>query len=202
MRGRWFPLSLALAITSTSMLAASASARCKEVKPKRFFRVVGRNAGCSREGLEDITAMGFSSELHTNGYINFSKHAGGGYYLAYWFSCSACRGHFQVRTAEDPLVLMLKDGTEIRLQAVRDGSSIKKGIHRNYCGFYPITQEQLNALYLNRIETVKTFILPDDEFKEKRLSHTEDGSSYLKWTTGSGGKRGIRDKAGCALVWE
>lgn len=207
MRKRLFFVALGVTLVAgaatVALPAQGRDKRCEGMNPDDYFNKKMRKIGCSTACLEDITAMTdrhvFFSKGNSSGTIAIAKH-GEGYYLALSTGVGASTREYKVRAADDPLELILDDGTEVRLSPVCDHTSVRRGAAMYYCGFYTVTREQLETLASRDVAEIKQFVLNDQDMRYRRLEQAEDGRSYFYWDLRlQKNQRELADHSKCAL---
>jgi hypothetical protein len=209
MQFRWIPLALSLALvsggTSIPSTVAAVTSKC-ELSPKRLNKLIKKDWPCADQPyFKDITAWTafviLFQKYSAGGSMAIAKHKGG-YYLVL-HTLSGRKGEYLVRAQEDPLMFKFQDGSEMKLLLASDTRSKRLGkTKQQFCGFYPITREQLESEGQKLlVEATQFFTAAEDEKLQRRAEETEKGKDFFRWPV-KVDKGRFPHIAGCALEFE
>jgi hypothetical protein len=198
-------LALGVLFVSSQVVRPSAhAAGCKQENVKRFFKKVDK--WCSAEYADDISAMTdqniFFRKGASSAALNLAKHPDG-YYLVL-FTNTRGQGDHTVRATKDPLMLKFDDGSELALKVDADTSSRRMGMGttEGFCGFYNITEEQLQSVRSKKVDEIVKFFDPEKEKSGPRLEKTDDGRTFYRWPlTLDKNKQELADQVACVLTF-
>lgn len=211
MRFRWIPLALSLALVSggtsipSTAAAVAGGGKC-ELKPKRLKKLNKDGWSCQDQPyFKDITAWTafvlLFYKANSAGSMAIAKHEGG-YYLVLYTGFPR-KGEFLVRAQEDPLMFKFQDGSEMKLLLTDDTRSKRLGKKKQqFCGFYPITREQLESEGQKLlVEATQFFTAAEDVKLHRRAEETEEGRDFFRWPV-KVDKGRFPHIASCALKFE
>jgi hypothetical protein len=196
-------LALGLVLLTADVMPSSARAgRCPKENTKKFFKKADE---CPREYIEQVTAMTngkpFFTKARSLGALRLAKHADG-YYLVLFTANKPYKGDIKVRAKEDPLMFKFEDGTDITLYIDKDTSSGQKMTWERFCGFYDITEEQLQSVQSKKVVEIAQFVVAEGEKFGRRLEEAEDGRTFYRWPVNlSKNQKELADQAACVLTF-
>jgi len=204
MRIPYILLALGLVAISAGVPLASARAdRCPEENIKKFFK---RFDECPREYVERVTALTNGKPLYAKATaaadLRLAKHAGG-YYLVLCTANRPYKSDFKVRAEQDALMFKFDDDTVLELYVEKDTSSGQRKAWERFCGFYSITQEQLESVRAKTVAEVVQFIVPVGKKVGRRVEQTEDGRTFYHLPVKlDKNRRELADQAECVLKFD